>query len=424
MVQFNKECFVAAKYQVPRGTFDILPQDSYKWEYIMTTFRNVAKRYQYREIVTPIFETVDLFERSVGDTSDIIQKEMYKFEDKKGRVFALRPEGTAPVVRSYVENNLGANGGLTKIFYIGPMFRYDRPQAGRYRQFYQYGVEAIGSEHPYVDAEVIALQYTFLKELGLTKFEVEVNSVGCPECSNAYNEALKDYYQPFLKELCPDCLIRFEKNPKRILDCKVPACKEISKDVPTQLEYLDEKCLAHFEMVKSYLVEMKIPFTVNPHIVRGLDYYTRTAFEFINRNLGAQNAIGGGGRYDKLVEQVGGKDSPGIGFAAGIERLLLSLDNENLPIGEQPKPLYYWIAIGENARKHSILTVSELRFSGYSVDFDLEKESLKSQMKAADKSGAKYALIYGDDEYQKHVVIRKNLESGKQEVISLDELIP
>jgi histidyl-tRNA synthetase len=412
-----------AKYQVPRGTFDILPQESYKWEYIMTTFRNVAKRYQYREIVTPIFETVDLFERSVGDTSDIIQKEMYKFEDKKGRVFALRPEGTAPVVRSYVENNLGVNGGLTKLFYIGPMFRYDRPQAGRFRQFYQYGVEAIGSEHPYVDAEVIALQYNFLSELGLTRFELEVNSVGCADCSKVYNKALKEYFRPYLDELCPDCKVRFEKNPKRILDCKVPACKEISRKAPTQLEYLDEKCLSHFEQVKSYLAEMKIPFVVNPHIVRGLDYYTRTAFEFINRDLGAQNALGGGGRYDKLVEQVGGKDAPGIGFAAGIERLLLSLENEQLPMGEEPKPSYYWIAIGENARKHSILTISELRKAGYSMDFDIEKESLKSQMKAADKSGAKYALIFGDDEVQKGVVVRKDLGSGEQEEISLERLI-
>jgi histidyl-tRNA synthetase len=412
-----------AKYQVPRGTFDILPQDSYKWEYIMTTFRNVAKRYQFREITTPIFETVDLFERSVGDTSDIIQKEMYKFEDKKGRIFALRPEGTAPVVRSFVENNLGANGGLTKLFYIGPMFRYDRPQAGRYRQFYQYGVEVIGSEHPYVDAEVIALQYNFLTELGLTGFELEINSVGCADCSKVYNEALKEYFRPYLDELCSDCKVRFDKNPKRILDCKVPSCRTIANNAPTQLEYLDEKCRIHFESVKSYLADMKIPFVVNPHIVRGLDYYTRTAFEFINRNLGAQNALGGGGRYDKLVEQVGGKDTPGIGFAAGIERLLLSLENEQLSMGEEPKPSYYWIAIGENARKHSILTISKLRMAGYSVDFDIEKESLKSLMKAADKSGAKYALIFGDDELQKGVIVKKDLKTGEQEEISMEGLI-
>ncbi len=421
MNQFEKELLVA-KFQVPRGTFDILPKDSYKWEYIQNTFRKVAKRYQYQEIVTPIFETADLFERSVGDTSDIVQKEMYKFEDKKGRVFALRPEGTASVVRSYVENNLGVNGGITKLFYIGPMFRYDRPQAGRYRQFYQYGVEAIGSNHPYIDAEVIALQYSFLKELGLKGFVLEVNSVGCPTCSQAYSQALKDYFKPYLGELCPDCVVRFEKNPKRILDCKVPHCKAISKNAPTQLDYLDEDCKAHFEQVKTYLSDMEIPFTVNPHIVRGLDYYTRTAFEFINNNLGAQNAIGGGGRYDKLVEQVGGKDTPGIGFAAGIERLILSLENENLPMGEEPKPLYYWIAIGETARKHSVSIIAKLRQSGNSVDFDIEKESVKSQMKAADKSGAQFALIFGEDEFKKNTVIRKNLVTGDQEELSLQEL--
>jgi histidyl-tRNA synthetase len=324
---------MAVTYSIPRGTYDILPDKSFIWQYVQRLFRETAAEFGYNEIVTPIFENADLFERSVGDTSDIVEKEMYKFHDKKDRVFALRPEGTAPVVRSYVENSMHTLGGIQRLYYLGPMFRYDRPQKGRYRQFYQYGVEAIGSNHPYIDAEVIALQYTFLKKLGLENIKLEINSLGNKVSTDNYNKALAEYYAPHADKLCYDCSIRLEKNPRRLLDCKVPTCKELVAEAPVMLDYLDEECRTHFEAVQTYLVGMGVDFTINPRIVRGLDYYTHTAFEFLNNNLGSQNAVGGGGRYNSLVEQIGGKDAPGIGFAGGFERLLLSLEEENLFMG-------------------------------------------------------------------------------------------
>lgn len=412
---------MAVKYSIPRGTFDVLPKDSYKWEYLENKFRQVAKRFGYQEIVTPMFENSEVFERSVGDSSDIVQKEMYKFTDKKGRVFALRPEGTAPVIRSYVENNLGADSNIAKLMYIGPMFRYDRPQAGRSRQFSQFGVECIGSNHPYYDAEVIQVFYTFLKEIGLSNFSVEINSIGCSKCTNVYNQALVEYFTPHLEEMCEDCKNRINKNPKRLLDCKVKVCKEIAKAAPSMLDYLDEECSQHFKQVQTYLTQMKVPFIVNPRIVRGLDYYTHTAFEFINNNLGSQNALGGGGRYNGLVEQFGGKATPGIGFAGGLTRLLISLEQENLFMGKEPKPDFYFIALGERVMAKAIEIISWLRSNHFNVDFDIEKPSMKAQMKNANKVGAKIALILGEDEFDKHIIIHKDLDSGEQKSIHLDD---
>lgn len=414
---------VATKYQVPRGTFDILPQDSYKWDYIEHVFQEVAQSFQYKRIVTPIFEEAGLFERSVGDNSDIIQKEMYKFEDRKGRLLALRPEGTAPVVRSYVENNLGMQGNLSRMYYMGPMFRYDRPQAGRYRQFYQYGVEAIGSNHPYIDAEVIGVQYTFLKRLGLNGFRLEINSVGNPACSEAYDKALVAYFQPHQEELCPDCQQRLLKKPRRLLDCKVPKCKEIAKGAPSMFDYLDDECRQHFEQVCHYLTEMNIEFVVNHRIVRGLDYYSHTAFEFIYDALGAQNAIGGGGRYNGLVSQIGGKDAPGIGFAGGMERLLLALECEDkLPKSEQA-PLCAIIALGESARMKAVSLVATLRTAGLSVEFDIEKESMKAQLKNANRVNAHYALILGEEELLAGQINVKDLAASTDVNIALPALV-
>ncbi len=413
---------MSSKYNLPRGTYDILPDDSYKWEYIIDVFKNTAKLFNYKEIVTPIFEDADLFERSSGETSDIVQKEMYKFNDKKGRTFALRPEGTAPVVRSYVENSLGASAGIQKLFYTGPMFRYDRPQKGRYRQFYQYGVEAIGSNNPYIDAEIIALFYTFVQKLGLTQFEVEINSVGNELVSARYDKALQEYFTPFKEELCHDCQIRLDKKPRRILDCKVKACKEIGKDAPVMLDYLDEECSSHFEKVKQYLQQFGIPFSVNPKIVRGLDYYTHTAFEFLNHKLGAQNAIGAGGRYNGLVEQIGGKSVPGIGFAGGFERLLLSMELEGLFSGNKVIPQVYIVAIGEKAQNRVAEIISILRQENISVEYDPDKTSLKAQMKMADKLNSNYAVILGDDELERGVVTLKYLLERKQVDVSISEL--
>ena len=410
---------MAKKYKLPRGTYDILPDASYKWSYVTNVFQETAKLFNYKEIVTPIFEDSDLFERSSGESSDIVQKEMYRFNDKKGRTFALRPEGTAPVVRSFVENSLGGSGLVQKLFYTGPMFRYDRPQKGRYRQFYQYGIEAIGSNNPFVDAEVIALAYTFFSKLGLTSFDVEINSVGNAAVVERYNEILVEYFTPFKEELCSDCKSRLEKNPRRVLDCKIESCQKIGADAPVMLDYLDDECREHFEKVKLFLDKFGVPYVVNPKIVRGLDYYSHTAFEFINNKLGAQSAICGGGRYNGLVEQIGGKPVPGIGFAGGFERLLISMEEDSLFCGEVFNPTVYVIALGEKAVLETARIVQELRNSGISVEFDPQKGSMKAQMKAADKYRAKYAVILGDDELAKGVVTLKNLHAREQQEVSL-----
>ena len=414
---------MAGKYSIPRGTFDILPASSYKWEFIRNTFKKVARSFNFQEIVTPIFERTEVFERSVGDSSDIVQKEMYRFQDKKGRNFALRPEGTAPVVRSYVENSLGMAGGNTKLFYIGPMFRYDRPQKGRYRQFYQYGIENIGSDHPLIDAEVIAFGYIFLQKLGLKNFVLEINSIGCSNCSQDYDKALVEYFTPRLDKMCSDCNNRISKNPKRLLDCKVPSCKEIAGNAPDMLEYLDDECKTHFSQVQNYLNDMKIDYIVNPRIVRGLDYYNKTAFEFLDNNLGAQNALIGGGRYNDLISQFGGKDIPGIGFAGGFERLILSMETTGVSFGQEVKPDVYFVCLGEAARKQAVKIIHDLRTNGIAVEYNPEKNSLKAQMKAADKSKAGFVLILGEDEIAKNKIILKNMKSSEQEEIALNDIV-
>lgn len=414
---------MADRYKIPRGTFDILPEESYKWQYVKNVFHQIAQAYNYREIVTPIFEVSQLFERTVGDSSDIVQKEMYKFQDKKGRTFALRPEGTASVVRSYVENNLHMNNYGDRLFYMGPMFRYDRPQKGRYRQFYQYGVEYFGSQNAYVDAEVIALAYQFLKTLGLNNFQLEINSIGCPNCSKDYDKALVDFFTPHLGELCQDCNNRIKKNPKRLLDCKIPTCKAIAANAPSMLDYLDEECQQDFDSLQKYLTDLEIPFTINPRIVRGLDYYRKTAFEFINNNLGAQNALCGGGRYDGLVKQLGGKDVPAIGFAGGFERLILSMENEGLSFGEIPKPKYFFVMLGNDAKEVGLPLLNKIRVQNIVADAAPDKASLKAQMKAANKSGAPFTLILGDEELKKNIIFLKDMETGDQKEIALDNIL-
>jgi len=409
------------KYSIPRGTFDILPADSYKWQYLMDSFRCIAASFGYSEITTPIFETADLFERSSGESSDVVKKEMYRFTDRKGREFALRPEGTASVVRSFVENHLDVLNSRTKLYYIGPMFRYDRPQAGRYRQFYQYGVEFIGSNHPYYDAEVIALEMLWLKDLGLKNLRLEINSVGCSNCSETYDKALRDFFRPLLPKLCPDCVQRFDLKPRRLLDCKVPACKALRAGAPVQLGYLDDECRQHFEQVCNYLTGMGIAYTVNPTIVRGLDYYTNTAFEVVYEGLGAQNSLAGGGRYNGLIEQVGGKPIPAIGFAGGFERLLLALEEEKITLGSLPEPMLYFILMGSSARDKALPLINYLRGKGIYVDYDPDKNSLKAQFKAADSSRAKYAVIIGEDEVARNQLNLKNLATGDQQTLPLSD---
>jgi len=419
----DKGLFMAGKYQIPRGTFDILPEDSYKWQYVINVFKEVVRTYNYQEIITPIFEKSEVFERSVGNSSDIVQKEMYRFQDKKGREFALRPEGTAPVVRSYVENSLGMNGGNTKLFYLGPMFRYDRPQKGRFRQFYQYGIENIGSDNPFIDAEAIALGYAFLKKLGLTNYTLEINSIGCANCTPGYDKALVKYFTPYLDEMCSDCRERINKKPKRLLDCKVPNCKKIAQNAPSMLDYLDDECRVHFAGVQNFLKKMEIPFTVNPKIVRGLDYYNKTAFEFIDNNLGAQNTLIGGGRYNGLISQFGGKDIPGTGFAGGFERLILSMETEELPFGKEQLPDIFLVTLGQKAFKYGNKLLLKLRDAGICVEYDPDKETMKSQMKTADRSRSSFTLILGEDELAKNKIILKNMESGEQELIGLEKIV-
>lgn len=409
------------KYSIPRGTFDILPSTSYKWTYLMDSFRRFASSFGYREISTPIFEVSSLFERSSGESSDVVQKEMYRFTDRKNREFALRPEGTAPVVRSYVENHLDVLASRTKLFYLGPMFRYDRPQAGRYRQFYQYGIEFIGSNNPYYDAEVIAILMLWLGSLGLKNLRLELNSVGCPNCSADYDKALQDYFKPLLPQLCPDCNKRYSLKPRRLLDCKVPSCKALRGAAPLQKDYLDQPCQEHFDLVCQQLTAMQIPYTLNPSIVRGLDYYTNTAFEVIYDGLGAQNSLAGGGRYNGLIEQIGGKSIPAIGFAGGFERLLLALEAEGIELSSEPKPLIYLICLGDQARAGIANYLNALRSKGVYVDYDPDKNSLKAQFKAADASGAEFAIIVGESELSAGTLNLKNLKTGEQLSLPLDD---
>lgn len=410
------------RYKIPRGTYDILPKQSYKWQRLFEDFRKLAASYGYAEISTPMFEQAGLFERSSGESSDVVKKEMYRFTDQKGRVFALRPEGTAPVARAYVENRMDIGATVRKLYYIGPMFRYDRPQAGRYRQFQQYGIELIGSDNPFYDAEVISILWFYLTDLGLKNLRLEINSVGCPNCSQDYDKALQEYFKPHFEKLCPDCQLRIDQNPRRLLDCKVPSCKEIASGAPVQLDYLDEDCRIQFAAVQKNLDLMGIPFTINPHIVRGLDYYTHTAFEVVCDSLGAQKSLAGGGRYNGLLEQIGGKSTPAIGFAGGFERLLLALEEEGVSLGEIPAPDAFAILIGDAARDAFLPHLNALRHKGIFVEFDPDKSSFKAQFKAADNRQARFALIFGEDELAAKSITLRDLQSGEQKSYLLKDL--
>ena len=411
------------KINIPRGTYDILPQQSYKWHWLKDQFHLLANKYGFQEIVTPIFEAYQLFERGVGKDTDIIEKEMYRFVDRKGRSLALRPEGTASVVRSYIENHMHKDGNLTKLYYLGPMFRYDRPQKGRYRQFYQYGIELLGSKSPYYDAEVISFADHFLRNLGLKKYRLELNSIGCADCSPNYDKALIEYYQGYKPQLCNDCLKRIDSNPKRLLDCKVENCKTISHKAPSMIDYLDDDCRQDFESVCKFLDQMNVSYTVNPRIVRGLDYYNKTAFEFINTGLKTQNALLGGGRYDTLVSMLGGPDTPAIGLAGGFERLIDAMEAENLFMGSYPKPTLYFITVGEEAKNSCAKICSLFRKNDINVEFDFERNSsIKAQLKSAVKANADYALIMGEDEAHQNTINLKNLNTSEQRVISLTEI--
>ena len=409
--------------QAPRGTKDVLPSEVYKWNYVESLFREACEKFGYKEIRTPIFEHTELFHRGVGETTDIVQKEMYSFKDNGSREITLKPEGTAPVVRSFIENKLYAEPQPLKLFYITPCFRYERPQAGRLRAFHQFGVEAFGTSNPSVDAEVIGIAMAFYKKLNISNLELRINSVGCPDCRNKYNETLKEYLSGKLDKLCKTCQDRFDRNPMRIIDCKTDTCKEEIKDVPYMIDHICEDCRTDFEGLKESLTLMEIPYTIDPSIVRGLDYYTKTAFEIISREIGAQGTVCGGGRYDGLIECLGGPSTPGVGFGMGIERLLLTLQNNQIDIPKPPGPDIFIAAIGEKASKEAIKLLHKLRLEDVSADKDHMNRSLKAQFKYADKLQAAYTVVIGDDELEKDMVQLKNMNSGNQEEIKLSNIV-
>ena len=410
--------------KAPRGTKDITPKDVYKWHYVERKFREICALYGYEEIRTPIFEHTEVFARSVGDTTDVVQKEMYTFTDRGDRQLSLKPEGTAGVIRSFIENKMYADTQPTKLYYITPCFRYERPQAGRQRQFHQFGIEVLGSDGPSIDAEAISLAVQFFNELGLKNLSVNINSVGCPKCREEYNQKLKAYLDQKVDVLCETCLERKAKNPMRVIDCKNPKCKENLQDIPFMIDHLCDDCKEHFETLQKYLTEMGIEFVVDKTIVRGLDYYKKTAFEIISNDIGAQSTVCGGGRYDGLVEMLGGpKGVSGIGFGLGIERLLLTLENNNIEI-ENPKSTDIYIAtIGAEAKTKSFKIIKDLRSNHISADNDHLDKSIKAQFKYSDKINAKYTVVIGDDELANDTATLKNMKTSEQTTIKLSEIV-
>ena len=403
-----------------KGTQDVLPADTYKWQFVERLFLDTARLYGFSEIRIPTFEDKSLFIRSVGDTTDVVQKEMYTFTDLGGRELALRPEGTAGINRAVIESGLINEALPLKLSYVLSCFRAEKPQAGRFREFHQLGMELFGSQSPAADAEVIAFVNDFFNILGLTGISLEINSIGCPVCRKNYHTALKEYFEARKGELCETCLTRLEKNPLRILDCKSPVCKEIAKDAPIGLDYLCDDCKAHFEGLKKRLDALGIAYTVNPRIVRGLDYYTKTVFEFVSGDIGAQSTICGGGRYDGLIKSLGGADQPGIGYAMGIERLLMVLEAQGIEI-PKPAPCDLYIAsMGEDAAVRAMELAAGLRSEGFAAESDLVGRSLKAQMKYADKIGAKFSMVIGGDELAAGKAKVKNMATGETAEVELD----
>lgn len=404
--------------QAPKGTKDLLPMDSYKWQYIEEKLRQMAAVYACREIRTPIFEHTELFERGVGETTDVVQKEMYTFNDKGGRSVTLKAEGTAPAARAFIENGLFNEALPIKMYYFTPVFRYENVQKGRLRQHHQFGVEVFGSQEASLDAEIISLAMGAFKKFGIKNLELNINNIGCPECRQRYNEALKSYFKEKHDELCDTCKSRFERNPMRILDCKNEECKSIAKGAPIILDYVCDDCREHFESLKLYLDALDIKYKVDPYIVRGLDYYTKTVFEIINDNI----TVCGGGRYNGLIEQIGGKSTPAVGFGMGIERLILTLEENNIEI---PKPNYIDIYIGfmgDKGKIESIKLVNSLRERGIKAECDHMDKSVKAQMKYANKIGATYTVILGDTEITEGKAKLKRMEDGTQIEIALDNI--
>lgn len=407
-------------FQKPPGTQDFLPGAVEKWQFVESKARDICRRFNFREIRTPMFESTDLYKRGVGEATDIVEKEMYTFTDRGNRSLTLRPEGTAGAVRAFVENKLYGEPDLTKLYYIGPMFRYERQQAGRYRQFHQFGVEAFGAVDAALDAEVIALGYTFYTEVGLKGVRVEINSVGTPEVRAVYRDRLLAFLEPKRELLCKDCQSRMDRNPLRVLDCKVD--QHHFEGAPSILESLDEECRTHFEMLQFHLTRMSIPYSINPRLVRGLDYYTHTAFEYKSEGIGAIDTIGGGGRFNGLVADIGGPDQPGVGLGLGLERTVMLLENQGVQLDDLHRVDVYLVALGEAAEKELTSVLYKLRLCGISAERDYQGRKMKAQMKSADRLQVRYTAILGDDELARGEIAVKNMSTGEQRFVPLDKL--
>lgn len=406
-----------------KGTKDVLPKDVHKNQYIEATALDIASKFGYKEIRTPVFEHTELFQRGVGDTTDVVQKEMYTFDDKGGRSITLRPEGTAGAVRSFLENGLCNEALPQKVCYLTSCYRYEKPQAGRLREFHQFGVECFGTASPLADAEIIALAKSIFDTLGVRDLSLEINSIGCPKCRAEYHKALKEYFASRKDELCDTCKGRLDRNPMRILDCKSPICHEIAQGAPVVIDYLCDECKEHFEKVQKYLDAQNIEYIINPQIVRGLDYYTKTVFEFVSNSIGAQGTVCGGGRYDGLVEELGGQHTASLGFAMGLERLMLLMEAQGCEFPQAEKPDLFIVALGEKATLKALEIAKDMREEGFSALLDLNQRSVRAQMKYADKLGAKFNVVIGDNEVENKIAKLKNMQTGEETEINLDTFV-
>ena len=406
-----------------KGTKDVLPKDVHKNQYIEATALDIASKFGYKEIRTPVFEHTELFQRGVGDTTDVVQKEMYTFDDKGGRSITLRPEGTAGAVRSFLENGLCNEALPQKVCYLTSCYRYEKPQAGRLREFHQFGVECFGTASPLADSEIIALAKSIFDTLGVRDLSLEINSIGCPKCRAEYHKALKEYFASRKDELCDTCKGRLDRNPMRILDCKSPICHEIAQGAPVVIDYLCDECKEHFEKVQKYLDAQNIEYKINPQIVRGLDYYTKTVFEFVSNSIGAQGTVCGGGRYDGLVEELGGQHTASLGFAMGLERLMLLMEAQGCEFPQAEKPDLFIVALGEKATLKALEIAKDMREEGFSALLDLNQRSVRAQMKYADKLGAKFNVVIGDNEVENKIAKLKNMQTGEETEINLDTFV-
>jgi len=409
-------------YQAPRGTSDILPQERAYWRFIEQKVAEMASLYGYERLDAPAFEDTKLFSRSVGEDTDIVNKEMYTFEDRGGSSLTLRPEGTAPVCRAYLEHGLHNQPQPVKLYYIASIFRYERPQAGRFRQHYQFGYEAIGDGDPALDGEVIDLAWRFFASVNLRKLTLQLNSIGCKKCRPSYVASLKSYYADHTKELCPECKTRLKRNPLRLLDCKQPSCQQLADSAPKSVDYLCPECAEHFKQLKRYLKLLRLPFAVNHHLVRGLDYYTRTVFEIQPEDGGAQSTLAGGGRYDDLIEELGGKPTPAIGFAAGMERIILNLKKQKVAIPPLPKPRVFIAYLGDEAKDTATRLASSLRGLGVGVIEALGDKSLKAQLRQSNSLDVRYSVIIGEEEVKNNTVILRDMTSAEQKSVAINEL--